>query len=161
MELHFVRSRTLAGLAISAFEGGLASHVGISVPDHQGEGEAIIDTSLKHGGVRAWHPADWHARYELVQRITVPLPDEAAGHAFLQDQLYKPYDWTALVGFVMWRDWSSSRAWYCSELAAAAMMAGGLTLADRQRRIGVRLLREVAHARRDAWLEARLVLGAA
>ena len=58
------------------------------------------------------------------------------------------HTWFGLVlGFVLWRDWSDDDRWYCSELAGAYLLAGGATLAGRHRRLGVRLLHEVTHAR--------------
>lgn len=149
MQLIFVRSpkglRSLGSRAIQAFEGGEAGHVGALMADDAGL-RFVVDANAQTG-VDMTPEHLWLARYEVVDRIDVPLPDEEAGIRFLLAQLWKPYDWSAILGFVGLRDWQSPNRWYCSELCAAAMMAGGLTMADRTARVGVRLLREIAHAR--------------
>lgn len=149
MRFVFTRSprglRSIGSRAIQAFEGGEAGHVGMLVTDADGS-RFVIDASSQ-GGVRVMPEHLWLAGYEVVDTIDVPLPDEAAAAAFLAAQVGKPYDWAAIVGFVGLRDWQNPSRWYCSELGAAAMLAGGLTLADRTARVGVRLLREIAHAR--------------
>lgn len=142
IRLLFTRSRQPAGMLIRAFEGGECDHVGVQLgPD------LVIDAALLQGGV-ATHPmAEFMRGRQLVHAIDVDVLDEAATRRFLADQLGKPYDVTGILGFLGWRDWSSPRSWYCSELAAAALLHGGWTLADRHTRIGVRLLREIVHAR--------------
>lgn len=42
---------------------------------------------------------------------------------FLQDQLGKPYDWSAIGGMAVRRDWHDPNKWFCSELVAAAFEA--------------------------------------
>ena len=61
--------------------------------------------------------------------IDVPLPDEHAAENFLSAQIGKPYDYTAVFGFPF-RKWNDDRKWYCSELVAAALQAGGMTIPD-------------------------------
>lgn len=39
---------------------------------------------------------------------------------WLRAQLGKPYDWTAIAGLAMHRDWREDDSWFCSELLAAA-----------------------------------------
>lgn len=49
--------------------------------------------------------------------------------AFLQAQIGKPYDWPDLFGFLTRDGKNEDRgAWFCSELAFAAIEAGGITL---------------------------------
>lgn len=140
MRLIFVRADNIGGALIRMFEGGEASHVGIDV------GDCIIDSTLLHGTTCRSH-VEFIRRRTLIDTIDVPLPDEAAAITFLREQVGRPYDWTAIIGFMLFRDWSYDDRWYCSELAATAMLRGGLTIADRGRRFGVRICSEVAHAR--------------
>lgn len=46
---------------------------------------------------------------------------------FLLDQLNKPYDWRAIVGFGFGRrDWREDDSWFCSELQVRALEVAGL-----------------------------------
>jgi uncharacterized protein YycO len=54
----------------------------------------------------------------------VPCDDRRAWE-FAEKQLGKPYDYTALLGIMFRRDWQDDRRWFCSELVASALMAGG------------------------------------
>lgn len=141
MRILFTSSKGIGSLAIRAFEGGQASHCGVVDGDH------VIDASFLTGVVRT--PInEWMKGRTLIDDIRIEVPDDTAAMGLLRSQIGKSYDYFALVGFVFWRDWSSDRAWYCSELIMRGIVEGGLTLADRHRRIGVRMLREVAHAHR-------------
>lgn len=60
--------------------------------------------------------------------MTIPTPNEADGTQFLRDQLGKPYDWLGALGLAFHRDWQEDDAWWCSELAAAAVQAAGMQL---------------------------------
>lgn len=51
---------------------------------------------------------------------------------FLEAQVGKPYDWTAVIGIGLHRDWQEDDSWYCSELHAAAYVHSGLTLIDKK-----------------------------
>lgn len=143
MRLLFVRATSPGSLLIRAFEGGEASHVGIV------DGDYVIDATFAHGVAR--RPlADFMRRRELVADIVVPTPDDAAGLAWARTQIGKPYDWLALVGFLLWRDLSNPGSGYCSLLARGALLQAGLTFASLRNRWGVRLMHEVAHARTHA-----------
>lgn len=144
MRLLFVTAPDLGSRLIRAADGGNASHVGVQLSDG-----SVIDSTWTHGGVRAWSEADFWAAHKgrrLVDAVSLVVPREHQADAFLRDQVGRPYDKTGLLGFVVWHDFSEPDAWYCSELAAQAAIVGGRTLADRPRRIGVRLLHEVARA---------------
>ena len=140
--LIFTRSRNPAlDILIRAFEGGSAGHVGIAMDEG-----GVIHATLRDG-VHVQTMAEFLSTRIVVQEIPLALPNQPEADKWLRRQLLKPYDWTAIVGFLAWRDWSDDDAWFCSELAAGWMLAGGATLAGRHGRIGVRLLQEVAYAR--------------
>lgn len=40
---------------------------------------------------------------------------------FIHRNMGKPYDWTAIAGFVFHRDWQEDDSWFCFELIAAAI----------------------------------------
>lgn len=142
--LIFTRSHEpLLDLPIRAFEGGTAGHVACRVDD------LVVDSTFWQGGVQVHSFDEWSQGRLLVSEIPVEMPDAVSADRWLLEQVDKKYDWTALVGFTFWRDWSDDSKWYCSELAAAWLMAGGVAplLATRRARVGVRLIQEIAHSR--------------
>jgi uncharacterized protein YycO len=61
----------------------------------------------------------------------VEVKDEQKVYEFAMAQLGKTYDYTAVFAFLLpWRaNWNANRRWFCSELVAAAIVAGGTTIA--------------------------------
>lgn len=60
--------------------------------------------------------------------MTIPVPDEEVAMRFLLAQLGKPYDTEGMLGLAIHRDWQEDDAWWCSELGAAYIHAGGRQL---------------------------------
>lgn len=58
--------------------------------------------------------------------------DAQQAWAFACGQLFKPYDWTAVFGIGLHRDWQQDDKWFCSELVAASLMAGGTMILNKQ-----------------------------
>ena len=145
MRLLYVTSNSLPSRIIRGIDGGPASHVGIESPLRPG---GVIDATWLHGGVTIGQRDDWLQMdgRRLVLELDVPLPGEAAAMSWAVDQLGKPYDTSALLGMAILRDWQDDRRWYCSELAIAACLAGGMSLAGKRGELGVRLSMEIAHA---------------
>lgn len=48
-------------------------------------------------------------------------PSPQPWEAFLRAQLGKPYDFTAIAGLALDRDWREDDSWFCSEMAAASL----------------------------------------
>ncbi|MDB0511336.1 hypothetical protein [Ralstonia solanacearum] len=73
-------------------------------------------------------------RHELV---TIPARDPARIITAAAGQIGKPYDYEAIVGLSLHRDWQQADAWFCSELAAWAFHEAGEPLfrADCVRRV--------------------------
>lgn len=69
-------------------------------------------------GVHETHAEDFFAAYEEHTCRAIPVAPEAvdAARAWLAAQVGKRYDWTALFGIALHRDWSEEDAWFCSEL---------------------------------------------
>lgn len=57
----------------------------------------------------------------------VQVPYEAAAEVFAYRQIGKPYDYGAIAGFTR-RKWNDPAKWYCSELVAATLKAGGMDM---------------------------------
>lgn len=121
MKVIFARRKTVGSALIRWFTWSQWSHVGVVI-----DNDFIIDTTLKHGGVRVHAGRKWIDEYPDHQVIDVAVPDERAAIAFLRRQLFKPYDWTGLVGIALRsRRWAEADRWFCSELVAAALVEGG------------------------------------
>lgn len=143
MRILFTRSNKIGSVAIRAFEGGQASHCGAVMPDRR-----VIDTSWPHG-VRLRSMDEFLDGREIVDDLSLMLPNEAAAEEFLYTQIGKPYDLTFLISFLLWRNLNDPSRWACSELLLAGALAGGLSMADKHNRVGVRLLRVWAAAHED------------
>jgi uncharacterized protein YycO len=83
------------------------------------DGDTIIQAHALHGVIRTLYAealaAD--ADYEMVR---VHCHDPEAVIAAASSQIGKKYDWFALVGFILRRDWQAEDKWFCSELVAWA-----------------------------------------
>ena len=114
----------------------------------------VVDTTFMLGGVvrRSLAEVVRPASAQLV--VDCPLPNEGAATAFLLDQLGKDYDWRSGWGFAIGNAaWYDPSDWFCFELVAAQMRAGGLRLPfmeNLERVTAVDLLRAAHTARQLA-----------
>lgn len=60
--------------------------------------------------------------------IDIPCKDNASAFYKALQQVGKPYDLTALIGWLSGRDWQEPDSWFCSELVAWAFEQGGSPL---------------------------------
>lgn len=76
-----------------------------------------------------WKPRQYdpHCNYALAH-ITVTPQELVKINEFLKAQIGKPYDFGAIVGIWLHRDWSHPGKWFCSELVAATFRAAGIKL---------------------------------
>ena len=70
------------------------------------------------------------AKYETAQimvdmELDCTPAQESNWRAFLIEQLHKPYDKPAILGFAFGRNWQEPDSWFCSELQAAALQECG------------------------------------
>lgn len=88
------------------------------------DGNTVTDTTLLQGGVKQHDIKDFleHFRSYELREIEV---DEPAARAWLAEQVGKSYDWTALLSWVVRRDWQEDDAWFCSELCEAMISKFG------------------------------------
>lgn len=120
--LQFSCQNDLGSDAIRFFEhGGGYSHVDI-VTD---QGNLLGARSDVVAGVPAGvqiRPFNYTTFLRFLPVSIECTPEQkAAFDGFLIAQLGKPYDTTAILGFVANRDWRTPDAWFCSELAGAAL----------------------------------------
>ncbi len=88
------------------------------------DGDVVIEATAP-AGVRRFPvvQAIDHARKAAIGDL--PCRDPQAVIAAAAYQIGKPYDYTAIVGFGLHRDWQEDDAWFCSELVAWAFQHAG------------------------------------
>ena len=102
--------RSPVSLAIRFATRSWASHAEFVLPDGSTFG------SHADGGVKARpYVAD---RYVRLERYTAPNIEDA--YAWALTQAGKKYDFSAIAGIALDRNWRSGDRWFCSELIAAA-----------------------------------------
>lgn len=100
------------------------------------DGDEVIEATAPDG-VRRFPAVQAinHAKYGAI--VELPCRDPGAVIAAAASQLGKPYDYTAIVGLGLHRDWQEDDAWFCSELVAWSFAQAGEPLfrADVLRRV--------------------------
>lgn len=91
------------------------------------DGDMVIEAAALHG-VRRVPFVDAINRAADAALVELPSPDAAAVIAAAASQIGKPYDYTAILGLGLRRDWQQDDAWFCSELVAWAFAQGGTPL---------------------------------
>jgi hypothetical protein len=124
--LGFCRSRGIFSRAIEWFGAGGYSHVTSLLPDR----EHVIDARLNGGvqkrnvGYLSGTPIDWID-------ITCAVSESTKFYEFLHKQIGKKYDIEGIVDFALgltqpFRWTHPTSAWFCDELAAAALIDAGI-----------------------------------
>jgi len=116
----------LASKAIQYISAGRASHVGLILPGGFELGARFDKAGGKPPGVQIRPEA--YAKFESETYLTQEVTEEQGSlcTSFLFQQLGKPYDWRAIVGFAVNRNWRDDDSWICSELQAAAIEHAGI-----------------------------------
>lgn len=83
------------------------------------EAAVVYDSTLFHGGVRKWAYEDFKKLYPTFEAKDCQVAPSIVLDArlWLESQIHKRYDWTALIGFLFRRNWQEPDAWFCSELS--------------------------------------------
>jgi uncharacterized protein YycO len=117
MRLLFCTSRKPGSLLIRAFTWSAWSHVALV------DGDEVIEAVWPR--VRVAPLQEVLAAHS--SHAFVDLPGRAADKILqaARAQVGKPYDWTALIGIVLRRDWQEGDSWFCSELVSWAFAQGG------------------------------------
>lgn len=126
IRLQFSRQADPISSAIAWFTQGDLSHVDAVLPS----GSLLGARSDKVGGIRPGvrmrppHYTEW----ALTVTFEIPCTEAQALDfwGFLYNQIGKPYDTSAIWGFVFGRDWREQDSWICSELQAAALEHAGI-----------------------------------
>lgn len=105
----------------SRFALALSSHAIIAAPDGK-----YYEATMLHG-VRAVDRETALAGAAVVREVDYHVPDIDAAMSWLRDQVGKDYDWHGAFGLSLapGRNWAEPDRWFCYELAAGALRAGG------------------------------------
>jgi uncharacterized protein YycO len=87
----------------------------------------VIEATFWHG-VTVTPLSEFLLRYKKILFCEVPGVDEYKAGTWALKQAGKPYDYKAVFGLFVKRDWTNDQAWFCSELVAVALHEGGITL---------------------------------
>ncbi len=119
--LQFSAQHDVGSDLIEWFSQGIYSHVDTVLPD----GRLLGARSDVVGGAPAGVQIRTPDYAPFIRKLIVPLPCEQHRydryHRFLEAQLGKPYDSTAILAFAFGRDWQEEDSWFCSELVAAGL----------------------------------------
>jgi hypothetical protein len=119
--LQFSACDDMGSFAIRSLEHGLWSHVDAVQPDGSLLGARNDEMDGVLPGVRI-RPPDY-CKFSRTKRVTIlcGAAEQEAFDDFIAAQIGKPYDESAIMAFVLGRDWRESDSWFCSELQAAAL----------------------------------------
>lgn len=121
IELQLSSMDDLGSEVIRAFDHSAYSHVDAVLPD----GNLLGARSDKCGAVPAGVQIrpNGYATFLTIKRIILPTMPECAKafYDFLREQIGKGYDQSAILGFMLNRDWREEDSWFCSELIASAL----------------------------------------
>ena len=114
----FSTTSSLFSLAIRAATWSRWSHVSLV------DGDSIIQAHALHGVIRTPYN-EAIATAQACELVRIPCADPAALIAAAASQIGKPYDWGAVFGLALHRDWQADDSWFCSELVAWAFQQAG------------------------------------
>lgn len=125
ISLLFCQGQDIGARVIQWFGHGPYSHVEGILLDGPKAGWLLGSRSDSVGGappgVQIRDPAYLNGLKTL--RVDLPCSDLVTGRAYdwAHSQIGKPYDQTAIAGFVSGRDWQEDDSWFCSEYWASAI----------------------------------------
>jgi hypothetical protein len=119
--LQFSRMNDLGSDFIRLYDHGSWSHVDNVLPDGSLLGARDDTCGGKPEGVQI--RPDGYLPFTATKRVVLMCTTTQSDVwlSFIQAQIGKPYDETAIAGFVLNRDWRRDDSWFCSELACAAL----------------------------------------
>lgn len=118
ISLLFCNSPDFVSRAIRVFTWSRWSHVALI------DGYCAIE-ALPGEGVIMTETQDVLLRSREFELVELPCRNPEAVRAAAASQVGKPYDYTALLGLALRRNWQEEDAWFCSELIAWAFEQAG------------------------------------
>lgn len=115
VNLQFSVCDDLGSWAIRQYDHGSFSHVDAILTDGSLLGSRDDEVGGKPSGVQI-RPAGY-LNFMATKHLSIPCSDEVqdAFYAIWKSQIGKPYDRSAIMGFVFERDWRQTDSWFCSE----------------------------------------------
>lgn len=111
VKLRFITEAGIESSFIRWWTWGQWSHVDYVMPG----GQSFLGARL-NGGVQI-RPFDYCTpKNQMTAEFWMPAANAQKWQDALVSQLGKPYDWLAIVGIGVRRDWRNSKKWFCSEL---------------------------------------------
>jgi hypothetical protein len=108
------------------------SHGGVLIQASEGNFLRVYESTKKRG-VDTNSMLDFERRYPKNSIYWFDVPSPYAGQAWLEQQIGKPYDSSALWAFVIpGRRWDDAGQWYCYELCAGFLRAAGVHVPDKK-----------------------------
>lgn len=89
------------------------------------DGLHVIESTFWGGGVVRRPLDEFMDDHPGAELLEVPCPDDEAGLRWAREQVGKPYDWTAILGFLVRRDWQEPDSWFCAEHVEGTIKAAG------------------------------------
>lgn len=121
MKIHFCRSQGFTSWIIRTFTMSQWNHVAIEI-------DGVIFHATGSNGVHITTPEKLGRDYPVIEPVRATMPHQDLAFAFAVNQLGKRYDWGAVYGMFFRANWHNDSKWFCSELAAAVLEAGGQSL---------------------------------
>lgn len=87
--------------------------------------DMVWESTFLGRGVKRMPFDEWVQRYPYHVLRATTITDIGGCRKWLDEQVGKPYDWKALVGFVFRSTWQDEGAWFCSELTEKAISLFG------------------------------------
>lgn len=115
MKLILCKSPTVGSALLRWYMGSRWSHSAIYDED---EG-VVYDTTFWQGGCKSQPYFDFAKKYPDSREVSLLVVNKPEARAWLQSQIGKKYDWTALLGIYFRRDWQEEDSWFCSEMSEA------------------------------------------
>jgi len=110
--------------AIRKFTRSEFSHVAIMDEHDVYEASQTANEVIKYSAGYIYKPG----RVIKVIDIKSDFNQTMAMRTAVLEELGKPYDYMAIVGFLVDRYWQDDRKWFCSEFTAYVLMKGGVKL---------------------------------
>lgn len=90
------------------------------------DGDNVVESTFSHGGVKEDTLVNFKKRASEWCIVDIPVNDAKAAIDAIRAQIGKPYDWTAIYGFLVSnRNYQEDDAWFCIELLAYGLHMGG------------------------------------
>jgi uncharacterized protein YycO len=116
MQLVLARNRSFGSWLLRTLMWSQWSHSAIYDPFTN----QVWDSTWLQGGVRRHHYETWKQNYPFAEFHDAGVLDFEGAREWLDAQVGKGYDWTALLSFVVHRNWQEDDKWFCSELTEMA-----------------------------------------